>query len=326
MPVGRLAVRSRAGRYWFSLLWAMVGLAIVAVIVALPGLREQLAQSTHLISPMAVLVTLPGQLLTFLLCAGALSALRPGVSFRSSLASRVLRDAGGNLLVFFPGLGEAIGARALVLSGGKTRAAITASTLDVLAEGIAQVPYALLAMVVLPQLLHPASVRFGSPPIVTVVASLLGIALLIGGIAVRRAGPSRLIDRIRTEWAKVRSDWTTRRRGMLVAIMLHFVAWSIGGFQLWAAARMLGIPLDLFPAIVIESAAYAARAIIFFIPAGIAVQEGALVVACAAFGIGTVPALALALVLRLRDVICGLPLLYWPLLEYRHLARSKARN
>ena len=33
--------------------------------------------------------------------------------------------------------------------------------------------------------------------------------------------------------------------------------------------------------------------------------------------------LALALVLRLRDIICGLPLLYWPLLEYRHLARPR---
>lgn len=309
-------------------LWplAIVVLAIVVVVAALPGLREQVAQSARIISPMAVLVTLPGQVLTFLLCAAALSALRPGVSFRSSLASRVLRDAGGNLLVFFPGLGEAIGARALVLSGGTTRAAITASTLDVIAEGIAQIPYALLAVVVLPQLLHPASFRFVSPPIVAVVVALLGIAMLIGWIAVRSAGPSRLIKRIRTEWTKLRADWTTRRRGMVIAIILHFIAWAIGGLQLWAAAQVLGIPLDLFPAIVIESAAYAARAIIFFIPAGLAVQEGALIFACAAFGIGTVPALALALVLRLRDVICGLPLLYWPMLEYRNIARTKARN
>ena len=309
-------------------LWplAIVVLAIVVVVAALPGLREQVAQSARIISPMAVLVTLPGQVLAFLLCAGALSALQPGVSFRSSLASRVLRDAGGNLLVFFPGLGEAIGARALVLSGGTARAAITASTLDVIAEGIAQIPYALLAVVVLPQLLHPASFRFVSPPIVAVVVALLGIAMLIGWIAVRSAGPSRLIERIRTEWTKLRADWTTRRRGVVIAIILHFIAWAIGGLQLWAAAQVLGIPLDLFPAIVIESAAYAARAIIFFIPAGLAVQEGALIFACAAFGIGTVPALALALVLRLRDVICGLPLLYWPMLEYRHIARTKARN
>ena len=309
-------------------LWplAIVVLAIVVVVAALPGLREQVAQSARIISPMAVLVTLPGQVLAFLLCAGALSALQPGVSFRSSLASRVLRDAGGNLLVFFPGLGEAIGARALVLSGGTTRAAITASTLDVIAEGIAQIPYALLAVVVLPQLLHPASFRFVSPPIVAVVVALLGIAMLIGWIAVRSAGPSRLIERIRTEWTKLRADWTTRRRGVVIAIILHFIAWAIGGLQLWAAAQVLGIPLDLFPAIVIESAAYAARAIIFFIPAGLAVQEGALIFACAAFGIGTVPALALALVLRLRDVICGLPLLYWPMLEYRNIARTKARN
>lgn len=313
----------RFGRHLLPLL--MVGLAIAAVIVTLPGLRDQLMQSARVVSPMAVLVTLPGQLLAFLLCAGALSALRPGVSFRSSLASRVLRDAGGNLLLFFPGLGEAIGARALVLSGGKTRAAITASTLDVIAEGIAQVPYALLALIILPQLIH-SSGSLDSLVIIAIGGALL--AILIAWLVIRRLGhtPSRLVDRLRAEWAKLRADWATRRRGMVIAIILHFVAWSIGGFQLWAAAQMLGIPLDLFPAIVIESAAYAARAIIFFIPAGIAVQEGALVLACAAFGIGTVPALALALVLRLRDIICGLPLLYWPLLEYRHIARAKARN
>ena len=321
-------MRSGAGRYWFSLLWAMVGLAIVAVIVALPGLREQLAQSTHLISPMAVLVTLPGQLLAFLLCAGALSALRPGVSFRSSLASRVLRDAGGNLLVFFPGLGEAIGARALVLSGGKTRAAITASTLDVLAEGVAQVPYALLAVVVLPQLLNPNSSRFGGLPVIAILGALLGVAILIGWVVIRRTGqsPSRLIEWFRAEWAQLRADWATRRRGMVAAIALHLVAWSLGGLQLWAAAHVLGLSLDLFPAIVIESAAYAARAVIFFVPAGLAVQEAALLVACAAFGVGTVDALALALVLRLRDVICGLPLLFWPLMEYRHRASPRAEG
>lgn len=313
----------RFGRHLLPLL--MVGLAIAAVIVALPGLRDQLMQSARVVSPMAVLVTLPGQLLAFLLCAAALSALRPGVPFRSSLASRVLRDAGGNLLLFFPGLGEAIGARALVLSGGKTRAAITASTLDVIAEGIAQVPYALLAVIVLPQLIHSSG---GHASLVMIAIGGALLAILVAWLVIRRLGhtPSRLVDRLRAEWTKLRADWASRRRGMVIAIILHFVAWSIGGFQLWAAAHVLGIHLDLFPAIVIESAAYAARAIIFFIPAGLAVQEGALVVACAAFGIGTVPALALALVLRLRDVICGLPLLYWPLLEYRHLARSKARS
>lgn len=307
----------RAGRHLVPLL--IVVLVIVAVIVALPGLREMVAQSARIINPMAVLVTLPGQLLAFLLCATALSALRPGVSFGSSLASRVLRDAGGNLLVFFPGLGEAIGARALVLSGGKTRAAITASTLDVLAEGIAQVPYALLVVVVLPQLLHTDKSRFSVPAIATIGVAL-GVAVLIGWFMIRRTG---LVGWLRGQWTRLRADWASRRRGMMVAIALHFIAWSIGGFQLWAAAHVLGIPLDLFPAIVIESAAYVARAVIFFIPAGLAVQEGALILACAAFGIGTVPALALALVLRLRDIICGLPLLYWPLLEYRHLARSR---
>lgn len=323
---------TQAGRHLLSLAWALVGLAILATIVALPGLREQLTQSANVISPMAVLVTLPGQLLAFFLCAGALSALRPGVSFRSCFTSRVLRDAGGNLLVFFPGLGEAIGARALVLAGGQTRAAITASTLDVLAEGMAQVPYGLLALLVLPQLVHTSGIQsnwdVGSSPVIAILVALLGIVFLAGWAVIRRSGrgPIGFIVRLRAEATRLRADWTSRRRGMAIAIVLHLLAWAVGGFQLWAAGRVLGLPLDLFPAVVIESAAYAARAILFFVPAGLAVQEAALLVACAAFGIGTVPALALALILRLRDVVCGLPLLGWPLLEYRHHKRSRAQD
>lgn len=315
-----------ARRRWLALLWMLVGVAVMAIIVTRPGLRALLAQSARTVSPWAVFATLPGQLLAFLLCAGALSALRPGVPFRSCLASRVLRDAGGNLLVFTPGLGEAIGARALVLAGGKTRAAITASTLDVLAEGVAQLPYGLLAVIVLPQLVQAGQPGIGrelnSAAIIAIVLAAV-VALLIGWALLRARAARGLLPRLRTEAARVRADCAGRGRGMAIAIALHLVAWSVGGFQLWAAATVLGLPLNLFQAIVVESAAYAARAVMFFIPAGLAVQEGALIVACAAFGVGPVPALALALVLRLRDLLCGLPLLLWPLLEYRH-HRAKA--
>ena len=319
------------GRRWLSLLWVLIGVAILAIVATRPGWRDLLAQSARTVSPLAVLATLPGQALAFLLCAAALSALRPGVGFGSCLASRVLRDAGGNLLVFTPGLGEAIGARALVLAGGQTRPAITASALDVIAEGVAQVPFGLLAVVVLPQLVHVANVRasaeLSASAMVAIVAVPATIAVVIGW-ALSRAGRARftLVARVRSEIARVRADWAGRRRGMAVAIVLHLLAWSVGGFQLWAAAKVLGLPLDLYQAIVVESAAYAARAVIFFVPAGLAVQEGALIVACAAFGVGTVPALALALVLRLRDVVYGLPLLLWPLFEYRHFARSRAQD
>lgn len=319
-------------RRLLSLLSALIVLAIVAVVATLPDLSQELAQSARMISPMAVLVMLPVQIMTFLLCAGALSALQPGVSFRYCLASRVLRDAGGNLLVFFPGLGEAIGARALVLAGGQTRAAITASTLDVLAEGLAQVPYGILAVAVVPELIGASEVRgdwiVDHLPVAAAVIALLGAIILLCRAMMRARGGmlDRLVRRLRAEIAQIRADWASRRRGMAIAIALHFLAWALDGFQLWLAARVLGIPLDLFEAVVVQSAAYAVRAVIFFVPAGLAVQEAALVVACEAFGINMVDALALALVLRLRDVVSGLPLLGWPLLEYRYRARLRAQG
>jgi len=115
-----------------------------------------------------------------------------------------------------------------------------------------------------------------------------------------------------------------------VAIVCHFFGWALGGVQLWLAARVLGIPLGPFAALAIDSVAYAARGIVFFIPAGVVLQEAGLVGAGLVFGLAPAQALALGLVLRLRDVVLGASLLAWPVLEWRRgqkpvPARSPAR-
>ena len=74
-----------------------------------------------------------------------------GVSFGASFVARLLRDAGCNLLLIMAGLGEAIGARVLVLMGARGRGAVTATALDTLAEAVAQLPFIALAFAVLPR-------------------------------------------------------------------------------------------------------------------------------------------------------------------------------
>ena len=135
-----------SGRRW---LWLPVLAALTGLVLATGNLRALFAEAIGQVSLLAVAATLPGQIAAALLCAAALHALRPGPGLRACLASRLLRDAGDNLLVLFPGLGEAIGARALVLAGGRSHAAISASALDKLAETLAQVPYIALAVFVL---------------------------------------------------------------------------------------------------------------------------------------------------------------------------------
>lgn len=306
-----------ASRNWGrAALWALALLTLAGLLLASANLRDVLLEAARLVTPLAVLATLPGQAAAMLLCAAALWALKPGVGFLSCLASRVLRDASGNLPVSLPGSSTVIGARALVLAGGETRAAISASALDKVAETLAQFPFIILAVFVLwrevrGELTLPAG---------TVLAGIMGIALLVVAAAWgwRRYGRnSRLAARIGEEWRKLRVEARRQGTGMPLCLLLHFVAWLAGGVQIWMAALALGFDLTLYEAIAIESAAYAGRALFFFIPAGLVSQEAGLVAAGLLFGLTPAEGLALGLVLRLRDLLMAAGLLLWPWLEWR---------
>jgi hypothetical protein len=302
-------------------MWLAAIVLLLILGVAFSGLGGLLAQAAAQVTPLAVIATLPGQIAATLLCGAALHALRPGVSFRASLASRMLRDAGDNLLVFLPGLGDVIGARALVLGGGRTRAAVSASALDKAAETIAQVPYILLAGFVLIEGWDGTwpAVGHGTALGSVAAAALLGLALIL----LRTARGRRWIARLHAEWHLLKAELDHQKRGMPLSTGLHFLAWVMGGVQIWMAAEALGFDITFYEAIAIESAAYAGRAILFFIPAGLVTQEAGLVAAGLIFGLTPAEALALGFVLRLRDVIFGVPLLAWPLYEWRHLRRIR---
>lgn len=303
-------------------LWLVGIVLLLGLALAFGGFGELFAEAFARVTPLAVLATLPGQIAASLLCAAALHALRPGVSFGASLNSRLLRDAGDNLLVFLPGLGEVIGARALVLGGGRTRAAVSASALDKLAETVAQVPYIVLAAFVLLDGWDGTLPVLGNGVIVGVV---LAVALVAAAVVLLRTGRGRRwLAHVHAEWHLLKVELNHQKAGMPLSTGLHFLAWVMGGVQIWMAAQALGFEIDFYEAIAIESAAYAGRAILFFIPAGLGSQEAGLVAAGLIFGLSPAESLALGFVLRLRDVVFGVPLLAWPLYEWRHARRARA--
>ena len=285
--------------------------ALLGLVLASANLRDLLAAAAEQVTPLSVLATLPGQAGAALICAAALRALRPGVGFWPCLGSRLLRDGGGNLPIFLPGFAEALGARALVLAGGETRAAISASALDKMAETVAQVPFIMLAAWLL--------WREWQVPLDWLLMALAGVFLLLLGWAFwRRIGAgSRLAGRLAQEWQKLEIEARKQRTGLPISFGLHVIAWLAGGVQIWMAASALGYDLNLFEAIAVESAAYAGRAVFFFIPAGLVSQEAGLMAAGLIFGLTAPQALALGLVLRLRDMLMAGALLVWPLLEWR---------
>ena len=311
-------------RFAPTLLWTLAGSLALAATLSSSTLRNVVRDASARVSIISVLATIPGQLAACLLCGSALFVLQTDISWRASAISRVLRDAGANLL-FVPGLGEVIGARALVLAGSRTRTAVTASALDNLAETAAQIPFILLALSLVPvSLIHTIQyipVRPSIPPGLYIAALVLAGSFLVG-FCFSRLGHRAFLSVERRGRAEL-SRWITEVRrqqsGLPRAFIFHTLAWAMGGIQIWMVALTLHCRISLIAAIVIDSLTYAARAIAFFVPAGVVVQEASLVFAAGLYGLSPVQSLAIALVLRLRDVIFGLPLLFWPLFEARRL-------
>jgi hypothetical protein len=297
-------------------LWLLALITLAGLLLASANLRDLLLEAARLVTPLSVLATLPGQAAAALLCAGALWALKPGVGFGSCLVSRLLRDASGNLPVSLPGSSTVIGARALVLAGGETRAAISASALDKIAETVAQFPFIILAVFVLWRELR-GMIALPEWTVLAVIGGLV-VAVIAAAALWRRFGAgSRFAARISDEWRKLLGEAKRQRAGFPLCMLLHFIAWLAGGLQIWMAALALGFDLTLYEAIAIESAAYAGRALFFFIPAGLVSQEAGLVAAGLLFGLAPAEALALGFVLRLRDLLMASGLLLWPWLEWR---------
>ena len=302
-------------------------LALAGGVAANGGLRALLVDAIHRIDPRAVLVVLPVQLLAILLCTAAQQALKMGVPFRTSFVARLVRDAAHNLLIFPPGLGEAVGARVLVLAGGRPRAAVSLRALDIAAEVLAELPYMGLAFWVLARFWA----RSGMPGFAVgslstlwwpVLALVAGLIMLARGWWRRHGRAHRLARRLRAEAWLMRREMRRQRAGLPLAIVLHFFAWGLSGVQVWLAGQVFGLHLSLFGALAIESAATSARMILFFVPGGLVMQEAGAVLAGAALGVAPALALALSLVLRLRDVAFGTALLAWPWLEYRARRRK----
>jgi uncharacterized membrane protein YbhN (UPF0104 family) len=110
-----------------------------------------------------------------------------------------------------------------------------------------------------------------------------------------------------------------RRTVLARAILLHLVGWFLQSCETWLILRMIGPGITWTGAVVIESLALAARSAAFLIPGGLGVQEGALILLCASYGIDRPMALSFGIIKRMREVLVGAPaIVAWSIAE-RHL-------
>ena len=136
-------------------------------------------------------------------------------------------------------------------------------------------------------------------------------------------GPSRfteLLDGSRLD-EEVRKLYARPAR-LGVACAWQVAGFVTGSFESWLALYLLGYPISVWDAIAIEATTQAVRHIIFFVPAGLGVQEGGLVLFGNIIGLPADAAIALSLVKRAREVGFGVPaLLSWQWAEAHRLHR-----
>lgn len=117
-------------------------------------------------------------------------------------------------------------------------------------------------------------------------------------------------------------DVYRRPRAVLVAAVCNLASWVLGSGEVWIAMQILGAPVTLLDAVLLESLGQAVRHAAFLVPAGLGIQEGGYLVLGAALGIEPDAALALSLAKRVRELLLGLPgLLAWNWSEGVRVAR-----
>lgn len=241
--------------------------------------------------------------------------------------ARLVRDGAAEVLPFSQVGGYVFGARALSLSGISGFFAAVSTVVDLVVELAAKLPYILIGLALL-AILKPESDYFA--PVLAGVAISGGVLALAAIFRDRSRGAlERLAMRMVQRWPALHLGDADEARATISGVlakdgratagfMLHFIAWALGAAEAWIAFRLMGAPISLAEACVIDSLLTGLRTFAFFIPGAVGVQEVAYVGLCAMFGIPPGVALAFSLVRRARDFLIGVPCLVgWQLAEGR---------
>jgi putative membrane protein len=84
---------------------------------------------------------------------------------------------------------------------------------------------------------------------------------------------------------------------------LHFLGWALGALEVLAIFYAVGIPISIGEAIAIEALASVVKAVAFFIPGSLGVQDGGNVLLLTMFGYPSSLGLTFSLVRRLRELL-----------------------
>ena len=247
---------------------------------------------------------------------------------------RWIREAVNNLLPVAQIGGEFVGARLLRQRGVPLAAGGASVTVDLTMEMLSQIIFTLLGLALLiPGLNEPRIVPW------TIGAIAVAAAVVFVFFAAQRFGLVHLIEQGLVRLAERGPAWSSLREiaGLHRAIVAlyaaparvgwscgcHLIAWLLGGLEVMLGLHFVGVSVDFREGLIIESLGQASRAVGFFIPASLGIQEGGCLLACGLFGISPQAAIELSLLKRIREVALGLPgLIVWQIIEVRRLVEN----
>ncbi|MGB0683863.1 MAG: lysylphosphatidylglycerol synthase domain-containing protein [Magnetovibrionaceae bacterium] len=266
---------------------------------------------------------------------------RPG--FGTAFYAGWLGQAMNSLLPVAQVGGEIVKARIVAGKGLPGAIAGAASVVDKTAQAIAQMLSALIGMA----LLSVIAKAQGQMLLAMAAATVIICALIYGFYRVQKAGLFPLLARIIKKLADLAAKGKTsnrlesltggaqametaiqeiygRRLAFLLACLLRLANRLLMAAEIWLALWLIGYPVTLAEALLLDSLNQTARSAAFFVPGGLGVQEGSFVLIGLLIGLPPSAALAASLARRGREIITGVPvLLAWNWAELKTLLASR---
>lgn len=252
------------------------------------------------------------------------------------IRARFVREAINNLLPVAQVGGDFIAARLLTAHGVRLSVAMAGALVDLTVEVLTQFVFTAMGLAAL---LLRDDYR-GSADWLYVI---LGVAVPALGafVLVQRSGVFTFFERILEKMA-ARWQWVPgaqlgaidaaldklyrNKTGLGLAAASHLMSWIAGAGEIWLALRLMGHPIGVVDALLLESLGNAVRSAGFAVPGALGVQEVGYMLLGELVGLTPEMGLALSLAKRVREMMLGIPgLLVWQAMEGRRLWRRARR-
>ena len=259
-------------------------------------------------------------------------------SLREAILARWVGESANSFLPAGPIGGPVVMSRYFAQRGMTLRDAAAGVTVSTTLQALAQIVFALMGVAALGAHASQGSEHAVRTPLI--IAGAVLAFCVTGFYLMQRRGLfgslMRAIKRFsgKRDWAQITSQadaidlavQDAYRRGNRVAasFILTLVGWVIGTAEVYLILQLLRFPVGWSDALLLESLGQAVRAAGFAIPGSLGIQEGGYLLLAPLAGLRPETALALSLAKRAREVLLGVPGLWYLHLSERGWRRRLA--